>query len=155
MQKKTHIKAEEGKQELFIEREFDLPIDLLFKAYCEPELIEQWMDNKVISIDNRKLGSYHFEKRDDKGNIVLTSIGTIHDFVVNEKIIRTFEMVNSPFPVHLEFLVFEKISDNTSKLTMQVVYKSVADRDAILRMPFEFGINVAHNKLQEALNKLI
>jgi hypothetical protein len=37
---------------------------------------------------------------------------------------------------------------------MHVVYKSVADRDKILKLPFAFGINMAHNKLQEIVNHL-
>jgi len=32
MEQKTKINAEEGKQELMITREFDLPVELLFKA---------------------------------------------------------------------------------------------------------------------------
>jgi uncharacterized protein YndB with AHSA1/START domain len=43
MEQKTKIKAEDGSQELVITREFDLPLELLFKAYSEPELVEQWM----------------------------------------------------------------------------------------------------------------
>ena len=30
MEQKTKIQAEEGKQEIFITREFDLPVELLF-----------------------------------------------------------------------------------------------------------------------------
>ena len=41
MEQKTKINAEEGKQELTITREFDLPWELLFKAYQEPELVEK------------------------------------------------------------------------------------------------------------------
>ena len=41
MEQKTKIKAEDGKQELLIKREFDLPLELLFKAYVESEIVEQ------------------------------------------------------------------------------------------------------------------
>jgi uncharacterized protein YndB with AHSA1/START domain len=154
MEQKTKINAEDGKQELFITREFDLPLALLFKAYVEPEIVEQWMGTKVIKLENKKHGAYSFETSDANGNILLRSNGVIHDFVLNQKITRTFEMENTPFPVQLEYLEFEKLTEQTSKLNMHVVYKSVADRDAILKLPFAFGINMAHNKLQEALNKL-
>lgn len=154
MEQKTKIKAEEGKQEIFITRTFDLPIELLFKAYIEPELVEQWMGTKVLLLESKKQGAYRFETTDKNGAVLLQSSGVIHDLVVNQKITRTFEMENTPFPVQLEYLEFERITDETSQLTMQVVYKSVADRDAILKLPFAFGINMAHNKLQETLNKL-
>lgn len=154
MEQKTKIQAEEGKQEIFITREFDLPIDLLFKAYIEPELVEQWMGTKVLTLESKKQGAYCFETTDTNGNILLQSSGVIHDLVMNERITRTFEMENTPFPVQLEYLEFEKLTEQTSKLNIQVVYKSVADRDAILKLPFAFGINMAHNKLQETLNNL-
>ena len=60
MEKKTQIHAEDGKQELVITREFDLPLELLFKAYEEAEIVEQWMGTKVLKLENRKHGSYQF-----------------------------------------------------------------------------------------------
>lgn len=154
MEQKTNVYAAEGKQEIIITRNFDLPLDLLFKAYEEPELFEQWMGTKVLKMENRKHGSYAFETSYN-GNVVFRGNGTIHEFVPNQKIIRTFEMENTPFPVQLEYLEFEKLTDRTSKLTMHIVFKSVEFRNQILQMPFAPGINMAHDKLQEILNELI
>src|SRR6187402_2091622 len=105
MERKTKIHAEEGKQELVITREFDLPLELLFKAYEEPELIEQWMGTKVLKLENKKHGSYRFETTDPHGNKHGFN-GTIHEFNRDKKITRTFEMENTPFGVQLEFLEF-------------------------------------------------
>jgi uncharacterized protein YndB with AHSA1/START domain len=154
MEKKTKINAQDGKQEIVITREFDLPLELLFKAYVEPEIVEQWMGTKVLKLENKKHGSYEFETTDTKGNVVFKCNGVMHEFFPNQKITRTFEMENTPFPVQLEFLEFEKLTDVTSKLTIQIVYKSVAHRDQILKLPFAEGINMAHNRLQEIVNKL-
>lgn len=152
METKTKIHAEDNKQELFITREFDLPLDLLFKAYEDAEIVEQWMNTKVLKLENKKHGSYQFETTDPKGNKHYFN-GTIHEFVPGKKITRTFEMENTPFPVQLEYIEFEKITDDTSKLSMHVVYKSVADRDRMLQLPFAQGINMAHNRIQEVLKK--
>ncbi len=59
MLKKAH--AEEGIQEIIITREFDLPLNLLFKAYTEADLLDQWMGNKVLKMENKPHGSYQFE----------------------------------------------------------------------------------------------
>lgn len=150
MEQKTKIHAEDGKQELTITREFDLPLELLFKAYEEPELIEQWMGTKVLKLENKKHGSYQFETTDPKGNKHGFN-GTIHEFSPNQKITRTFEMEHTPFAVQLEFLEFEQLTEDTSKLTMHVVYKSVAMRDQMLKLPFAQGINMAHNRIQDIL----
>jgi uncharacterized protein YndB with AHSA1/START domain len=153
MERKTKVHAEEGKQELVITREFDLPVELLFKAYTEPGIVEQWMGTKVLKLENKKHGSYQFETTDPHGNKHLFN-GTIHNFVINQKITRTFEMENTPFEVQLEFLEFEKLTDGTSKLSMHVVYRSIELRDQLLKLPFAQGINMAHNRLQETVNNL-
>lgn len=154
MELKTKISAEDGKQELTITREFDLPVALLFKAYEEPEIVEQWMGTKVLKLENKKHGSYQFETSDKNGNVVFRSNGTIHEFLPNQKITRTFEMENTPFDVQIEFLEFEKLTEQTSKLTMHVVYRSVELRDNMLKLPFKQGINLAHNRLQEVVSLL-
>ncbi|MBF4467021.1 SRPBCC domain-containing protein [Flavobacterium sp. LC2016-12] len=154
MELKTKINAEDGKQELVITRDFDLPVSLLFKAYIEPGIVEQWMGTKVLKLENKKHGGYQFETSDAKGNVVLQINGAIHEYIPNQKITRTFEMENSPFAVQLEFLEFEALTENTSKLTMQIVYKSNALRDQMMQLPFKQGINMAHNRLQEIVSKL-
>jgi len=153
MEQKTKITAEDGKQELMITREFDLPLELLFKAYAEPEIVEQWMGTNVLKLENKKHGGYQFETTDPKGNKYGFN-GVIHEFSPNRKITRTFEMENTPFGVQLEFLEFERLTDDTSKLTMHVIYRSVALRDQILQLPFAQGINMAHNRLQDIASKL-
>ena len=111
------------------------------------------MGTKVMKLENKKHGSYQFETTDPKGNKYSFS-GTIHEFTPNIKIIRTFEFENTPFGVQLEVLVFEKISDDTSKLNIHVIYESVEQRDQVLKMPFVQGINMAHNRLEEILSKM-
>ncbi len=154
MERKTKINAGEGKQDLMITREFDLPVELLFKAFVEPEIVEQWMGTNVVKLESKKHGSYQFETKDGRGNMLMKANGVIHELVPNQKIIRTFEMENASFEVQLEFLEFEKLTEDTSKLSMQVIYRSVAHRDENLKLPFAWGVNMAHNKLQEVVSKL-
>ena len=153
MERKTKINAEEGKQEILITREFELPLDLLFKAYVEPEIVEQWMGTKVLKLESKKHGSYQFETTDPQGNKYRFN-GVIHDFSTDKKITRTFEFENTPLGIQLEFLNFEKLTDDTSKLVMRVIYESVAQRDQQLKMPFDQGLNMAHNRLQDIVSKL-
>ncbi|MCI0751633.1 MAG: SRPBCC domain-containing protein [Flammeovirgaceae bacterium] len=153
MERKTKVHAEDGKQELLITREFDLPLELLFKAYVDPDIVEQWMGTKVLKLENKKHGSYQFETTDPKGNKHRFN-GTIHEFTPNQKIIRTFEFENTLLGVQLEVLEFVKLTNDTSKLTMHTIYESVTQRDQHLKMPFVQGINMAHNRIQEIVNQL-
>ncbi|MBP8917746.1 MAG: SRPBCC domain-containing protein [Chitinophagales bacterium] len=154
MERKTKIDAEEGKQDLTITREFDLPVELLYKAYAEAEIVAQWMGTKVLKLENKQHGSYQFETSDNHGNVVFQANGVIHEVEENKKITRTFKMENTPFDVQLEFLEFEKLTEETSKLTMLIVYRSVSLRNQMLALPFAQGLNMAHNKLQDIANKL-
>lgn len=153
MERKTNVAAADGRQELTITREFDLPLELLFTAYTEAEIIEQWMGTKVLKLESKKHGSYQIETRDPKGNLVFRANGVIHELISNQKITRTFEMEGTPFGVQLEVYEFESINDERSKLTMHVIYESVAQRDQVLKLPFAQGINMAHNRIQEILSK--
>ena len=155
MEQKTKVHAEDGKQELLITREFDLPLDLLFKAYEDAEIVEQWMGTKVLKLENKKHGSWQFETKDAQGNVVFQANGTIHEFVPDKKITRTFEMQNAAFGVQLEFLEFESLTEDTSKLNMHIVYRSVAHRDKMLEIGMGKGMNMAHNRLQGVLGKLV
>ena len=153
MEQKTKITAEEGRQEMTITRDFDLPLDLLFKAYVDPDILEQWMTSKVIRLESKKNGSYRLEKKDDKGNVVFRARGVIHEFIPDSKIVRTFEMDNTPFGVQLEIYAFEKLTADTSRLDMHVIYESVEQRDQVMKLAFTQGINWAHNHLEEVLRK--
>ena len=153
MERKTKINAEDGKQELVITRDFDLPLELLFKAYVEPEIVEQWMGTKVLKLEVKKHGSWQFETTDPKGN-KYGFHGVIHEFSPNQKITRTFEMENMSFGVQLEFYEFEKLTEDTSRLVMHIIYKSVEQRDQMLKLPFAQGLNMAHNRIQDIVSKL-
>jgi len=158
MERKTSVQAEDGKQEIIVTREFDLPVEVLFRAYVEPELVEQWMGTNVLKLENKIYGSWHFETTDPKGNTYAFS-GVIHEFCPNQRITRTFQMERMPasgaqFPVQLEFIEFVSLTKHTSKLLMHIVFKSVDLRDQMVRLPFAQGLNWAHNRLQTIVGQL-
>lgn len=156
MELKTIVKAGNGQQDILISRAFDLPVDLLFKAHTEPELFEQWMTHeygicKVQKMEARKNGSWEFHTLDVQNNLLFKASGVFHEFITDQKITRTFEMGNSPFEVQLEFLEFEKLTDDTSQLNMQIVFRSAGYRDQMLKLPFAKGLSMAHDRLEKII----
>ena len=103
MEQKTKLNAEDGTQEITITREFDLPLELLFRAHIEAGIIEEWMGTKVLKFESKKHGGYRMQKTDPQGNVIFQANGVIHELIPNRKITRTFEMENTPFGVQLEF----------------------------------------------------
>lgn len=154
MEPKTTVIAEPDKQDLLITRKFDLPVALLFKAFTTPEIVEQWMGTRVMKLENKRHGSWQFETTDPQGNRHGFN-GTIHEFVPNLRITRTFEMADTGFPVQLEFLEFLGRGDNSSELSMHIIFKSVDYRAQLLQLPFAQGINMAHNRLQAIASQFI
>ena len=158
MELKTKTYAEEGKQDLLITRTFNLPVELVFKAHTDPEIIVQWrkMPNvtaRIVKFGGKKHGSYQMESTDPQGNVVSSVHGVIHEFIPNRKIIRTFEVENAPFGVQLEIYEFEPLTDSTSKLNMHVIYESGAMRDQVVNMAPQ-ALSIAHDRMEEIMSKL-
>jgi uncharacterized protein YndB with AHSA1/START domain len=156
---KTTIIAEKGKQEFFIEREFDAPRELVFRAFNEPELLVQWLgpcnlEMKIDKFDNRTGGSYRFLHVDPQGNEYGFN-GTIHELLPPERMIRTFEFEGLPERGHvsLETATFEVLEGNRTKLKIHSVFKSVADRDGMINSGMEGGMNEGFDKLDKLLAK--
>lgn len=157
---KTTITAEPGKQELFIIREFDAPRDLVFRVLEEPELMLQWMGPDEMSMeietfDNRSGGSYRFLHKDPQGNMY-AFCGAIHEVARPERVIRTFEFEGLPERGHvcLEILTLEALPGNRTRMAVQSVFRSVADRDGIVASGMERGVVDSYEKLDRLLKRL-
>jgi len=161
MKNQTKITAEKGVQELFITREFEAPRELVFKAFSDPELLVQWlspceMTLKIDYMDSRTGGSYRFINSNAQGQEFCFN-GVIHEVLEPERLIRTFEFEGLPERGHvvLETATFEALPGNRTKLVIQSVFRSVADRDGMISSGMEYGVNDAHRLLDELLEQLV
>lgn len=154
MERKTKVHAEENRLDLMITREFDLPADLLFRAHTDPDIIAQWMGTKVIWYEGQTNGKWRYETANDKGQIMFSAQGVYHEVTPSSRIVRTFKMDHPDFDVQLEFMDFSALTEDTSLLQMQILYRSVAHRDTQLKLPFAYGLNMAHESLQHIVEKL-
>lgn len=158
--KLTRIIAEPGKQEIFIEREFDAPRQLVFKAFTDPELYVQWVgprgfEMKLETFEPRNGGSWRYIHKDADGNEYAFH-GVNHEVSPPERIIGTFEFEGLPEKGHvtLETARFETLPGNRTKLRAQSVFQSVEDRDGMLQSGMEEGVNDSYSRLDELLEKL-
>ena len=156
---KTIITAEQGKQELFVTREFDAPRELVFKAHTDPELFIQWLGPRGLtttleSFEPVSGGRWRFVQKDSDGN-EYGFHGVFHE-VSPERIIQTFEFEGLPESGHvvLEALTFEELPKGRTRLTSQSVYRSVADRDGMVQAGMESGVVEGYERLDEILEEL-
>jgi len=158
--KQTTILAEPGKQELLITREFDAPRALVFKACTDPTLIPQWWGPRYLStlvdrMDVRPGGQWRFLNRDAQGNEYAFH-GVYHEVLAPERIIDTFEFEGLPETGHvtLETMKLEELPGGRTRLTVQSVFQSVADRDGTLQSGMEAGVKDTYDRLAELLKQL-
>lgn len=153
----TKVKAEPGKQELFITREFDAPRNLVFKAFTDPAILLKWvgphdLTMKIDKFEPGSGGSWRFIHADKDGN-EFGFHGVCHEETAPERIIRTFEFEGLPEKGHvvLETARFETLPGNKTKLTIQSVFQSVEDRDGMVQSGMEKGLTDSHDRLDEVL----
>ena len=156
----TTIKVEPGKQELFITREFEAPRELVFKAFTDPALLIQWLGPcdlkmRIDKYEPGNGGSWRFVHTDKDGN-EFGFHGVCHEELAPERLIRTFEFEGLPESGHvlLETAKFEKLQGNRTRVIIQSVFQSVADRDGMVQSGMERGVNESHEQLDALLEKI-
>ena len=159
MSNQTKIIAEPGKQEFFIEREFDAPRELVFRAFSEPDLLVQWIGPdrlrmEIEKYDNHSGGAYRFMHYDEKGNRYVFN-RVMHEVLFPERLTRTFEFEGLPEKGHvsLETARFTELPHERTLLKIHSVFQSVADRDGMISSGMEGGMNEGFVKLEKLLAK--
>lgn len=159
---KTVLRAEPGKQEVLVTREFDAPRELVFKAFTDPKLYIQWLlgpkeQGLVMKLDKFEPtagGAWRFIYTDKEGTEKFAFHGSYHDVVAPERIVDTFEIEGLPgSQVSLETRVFEEPQPGRTKLTMQFVFQSVAGREGWLQSGAEAGLVDDFERLEELLRE--
>ena len=153
----TKITAEPGSPFIDLEREFDAPVELLFRAHTEPELLKQWLGPEkyamtIEEFEARDGGRYHYTHRDDAGNAYAFR-GVFHGEPSKDGILQTFEFEGAPGHVSLEQLTFEP-RDGRTVVRIHSAYQSVEARDAMVQSGMESGINDGYRRLDELIARL-
>ena len=156
---KTKVTAEPGKQEIWIERVFDAPRELVFKAFTDPRLYQQWLGPREYTMtletfEPKSGGRWRYLHKDKQGN-QFGFHGVYHEVLAPERIIDTFEFEGLPEKGHvvLETLKLEALPGGQTKVRIQSVFQSVADRDGMLQSGMEGGMNESFDRLDELLKK--
>jgi uncharacterized protein YndB with AHSA1/START domain len=151
---KTRIIAEPGMLLITIEREFDAPRDLVFRAYTDPELIVRWLGPRELTTrfeeyDVRDGGRWRYISTDPDGN-EFGFHGVFHGTPSPDLTVQTFEFEGVPGHVALETLTMAERDGRTFVRSVSS-FPSVEDRDGMVESGMEHGVHDSHERMTELL----
>ena len=144
-------------REIVMERVFNAPRELVFKAYTDPDLIPKWWGPRkytttVDKMDVRVGGAWRFVQRDADGNVYAFN-GEYREIVPPARLSYTFEFEGMPGHALLETVTFEE-RDGQTKVTVTALFQSVEDRDGMLQSGMEQGAKESQDRFAELLATL-
>ncbi len=153
------VSAPEGLPFIDFEREFDAPVDAVFRAHKEPDLVKQWMgprdyDTDIEIYDFRTGGRWRFVHRNQEGEEYAFN-GVFHVVRENEFAIQTFEFEMFPEAVSIESLTFEDLGDGRARVRGHATYPSLEARDGMVSEGMETGMSDGYQRLDDLLATLL
>jgi uncharacterized protein YndB with AHSA1/START domain len=151
----TEIVADPALPTIVITREFEAPPARVFRAYTEPDLLEQWLGPRRLSMridqfDARTGGSYRYVHVEQDGTAEYAFRGVFHEVRPVDRIVQTFTFEGYPDGVSLETATFEDLGGRT-RVTTKSVMDSIDARDAMIASGMEGGVREGYERLDELL----
>jgi uncharacterized protein YndB with AHSA1/START domain len=144
--------------QIVMERNFDAPRELVFRAYTDPELIPQWWGLRaatttVDQLDLRVGGKWRWVQTMPDG----TEFGFRGEYRVVDpptRLVSTFEFEGMPGHIAEDAAVFTDL-DGKTKLTVTSTFASKEDRDGMIASGMEAGAIETWDRLSELLATLV
>jgi uncharacterized protein YndB with AHSA1/START domain len=156
---KTTVTVEPGQQYVLITREFDAPRELVFKAHTDPKWYAQWLGPRgyemvLETFEPYSGGRYRYIHKDTNGN-EFGFHGVFHE-ISEDLMIQTFEFEGLPEKGHvtLDTMRLESLPGNRTRIVIQSLFQSVADRDGMVQAGMEHGVIEGYERLDELLATL-
>jgi len=145
------INAPEGLPFIEIVREFDAPVEAVFGAHRDPELVRQWLGPNGYEMDIERWdfttqGGYRYVHRNPEGEEYAFN-GTFHTVRENEFAVQTFEFEGMRDIVAVESMTFEDLGDGRTRLRGWSTYPSVEARDGMVASGMETGLREGYERL--------
>lgn len=148
--------------EVLVKRSFDAPVNLVWRAYMEPDLFRRWCGGHpgwsmpVCEMDMRVGGTYRWRWRSDENGQEFGFTGEVLEVATHSKIVHTqifdagdlgVSMGSQPAIITV---TFHEIDGITNVATL-IRYASQADRDAAFSTGMTDGMEVSYQRLDDVL----
>lgn len=154
---KTQIDAPAGVPFVDITREFDAPLELVRRAWTDPDLVKQWLGPRKYEMvierwEPRAGGAYRYTHRDEAGN-EFGFHGVFHSSDP-DNMVQTFEFEGMPGHVSLDKLALEDIGGGRTRARIHSVFQSLEDRDGMVQAGMGDGMTEGFERMDELLAKM-
>jgi uncharacterized protein YndB with AHSA1/START domain len=145
-----------GEREIRIEREFNAPRALVWRAFTEPELVAQWWGrgNKldIVRLEVERGGHWRFVEHAHEGDEGFE--GRFREVIPPERLVQTFEWDGMPGYVIVETAIFEEIAPDRTRVVSISLFHTAEERDGMLESGMEQGLNDSYAALDRLLEKM-
>ena len=157
----THYEKDFDQKKILVQRTFDAPLELVWKAWTEAEILDQWWAPKPWQAKTKvmdfKVGGRRFYAMVSPEGQEFWSIEKY--FSVNPK--SNFKMSNAfadkdenpELPGSDWDLNFSE-ENNSTKVSIEIYNQSLERMKRMIEMGFEGGFAMGHNQLDEVLKTL-
>jgi uncharacterized protein YndB with AHSA1/START domain len=151
------LSVPEGQPYIDFTRDFDAPVEAVFRAHRDPELVAQWLGPNgyrmdVEEYDFRTGGRYRYVHRDPAGGDYWFN-GVFHVVRENEFAIQTFEFEGFPDVVSIESIRFEDLGDGRTRLHGHAAYPTQEARDGMAESGMETGMSQGYDRLEALISE--
>jgi len=160
---KTEIAKDEKNKQLRITREFDAPVEKVWKAWTDSKLLDQWWapkpwKAKTKSMDFREGGTWLYSMIGPDGaeqfcRADYTMIAPGKQFKGRDAFCDRDGNITNEFPGMMWNCMFSK-SENGTLVEVEVTFDSLEDLEKIVQMGFKEGFTAAHGNLDEVLETM-
>lgn len=153
-----HVSAPKGVPFVDVDREFDAPRELLFRAWTDPELVKQWLGPRryqmeIETWESKDGGRYRYVHVDDHGHRHGFH-GVFHGTPTIDRMVQTFEYEGAPGHVSLDALTLEDLGNGRTRARIHSTFQSVEARDGMVEHGMAEGMTDGFDRLDELLAHL-
>lgn len=143
-------------REIRTERILNAPLDKVWRAYSEPELLKQWWGrgNKVDieKFEFERGGHWRLVEHSDGGTHGFE--GRIREIVPKQRIVQTFEWDGMPGHVLVDTATFEDMGDGRTKVVSLSLFHTTEERDGMYHSGMADGMKQSYAALEKLLATL-
>ena len=143
-------------REIRTERVFAAPRTLIWRALTEPALVAQWWGrgNRLVieRLEVERGGHWRFVEHAPDG--VHGFEGRFREVTPPERLVQTFEWDGMPGHVIVQTLELEALGTERTRLVTTALFHTSEERDGMIDVGMEGGLNQSYEALDRLLAKL-